>query len=223
MKPKVTHFNTADGSSTLLSDKYGAHYHSQHGAITESKHVFIKAGLNAVNIPNINLLEVGFGTGLNAALTAQTALEKGIKINYVALELHPLTQDDYRMLNYSITLESTTADLWEKICQSPWNKANPITDLFSIEKINVDFTTWRPANQYHLVYFDAFAPNDQPEMWEKLQFQKIYNALAEGGVLVTYCVKGIVKNTLREVGFDIERLQGPPGKKHMLRAWKRNK
>lgn len=223
MNSSISHHTTRDGSSTLLSERYGAHYHSLNGAVTESMHVFIEAGLKAIGLKNINLLEVGFGTGLNAALSAQLANEQSIILNYQSIELFPLCEKEYGMLNYNSILEGKTASLWEGICKSPWNKPVSISEFFSIEKIQADFTSWSPTSQYHVVYFDAFAPNDQPEMWDRAQFQKVYNSMLEGGVLVTYCVKGLVKQALREVGFDIERLQGPPGKKHMLRAWKRVK
>jgi len=215
------HFTTADGSSTLLSAQYGAHYHSLHGAISESMHIFVEAGLMALTQMKVNVLEVGFGTGLNAALTAQRGREIGADITYHALELHPLAKEEYTLLNYSQQLPANSAALWLAACDAPWGEDFTVEDGFTIRKINEDFTQWLPATQYNLVYFDAFAPDDQPEMWSAEQFQKIFNAMAAGGILVTYSVKGTVKRTLRDVGFELERLEGPPGKKHMLRAWKR--
>lgn len=172
MNSSISHHTTRDGSSTLLSERYGAHYHSLNGAVTESMHVFIEAGLKAIGLKNINLLEVGFGTGLNAALSAQLANEQSIILNYQSLELHPLTSDEYNMLNYKTILEDNAASLWEEICKSPWNKPVSISEFFSIVKIQADFTSWSPTSQYHVVYFDAFAPNDQPECGIKTSFKR---------------------------------------------------
>lgn len=217
---KATHLATADGSSTLCSARFGAHYHSLHGAITESEHVFISAGLKTINTNQIDILEVGFGTGLNAALTASYAKDNGLKINYTSLELFPLSSAEYNLLNYPTALPPQAAELWRTICSAPWDQEKLINDGFSVEKLKVDFTKWIPNKKFNLVYFDAFAPNDQPEMWEDMQFKKIYDSLHPNAILVTYCVKGIVKNALAKVGFSLERLPGPPGKRHMLRARK---
>lgn len=217
-KPNVSHTATADGSSTLHSAKYNCHYHSINGAITESVHIFIEAGFKSVKTEKVTLLEVGFGTGLNAALTAQIAEEMGVNVNYHSLELYPLTNSEYKMLNYPSELPKRTAELWKSIYSSEWNSEVVVSPHFNLKKINYDFTVWTPETHYDLVYFDAFAPNDQPEMWDKSQFQKLYNAMNIDGTLVTYSAKGIVKNALKESGFSIERLPGPPGKLHILRA-----
>jgi tRNA U34 5-methylaminomethyl-2-thiouridine-forming methyltransferase MnmC len=219
-KPNISHIATADGSSTLHSAKFDCHYHSINGAITESMHIFIEAGLKSMRTKDVNLLEIGFGTGLNAALTAQFAEEMGIKVSYHSLELYPLSSNDYNLLNYSSVLPKQTAELWKSIYSSEWNIESKISQHLNLIKINADFTKWTPTIYYDLVYFDAFAPNDQPEMWTQHQFQKIYNAMNKEGILVTYSVKGIVKNALKESGFSIERLPGPPGKLHILRAKK---
>ena len=224
MKSKnVTHYTTNDGSSTLCSTKFGVHYHSQHGAVTESQHIFIEAGLkNIYDLKKINVLEVGFGTGLNAALTVSYATAERVQVSYTSLELFPLTKPEYELLNYGEILPQETAACWQKVCESSWGKAANISKYFELLKLHTDFTSWVPQSTFHLVYFDAFAPNDQPEMWEEEQFRKIFNAMHPGGILVTYCVKGIVKNALSSVGFTLERLPGPPGKRHMLRARKPN-
>jgi tRNA U34 5-methylaminomethyl-2-thiouridine-forming methyltransferase MnmC len=219
INPK-THFTTADGSSTLLSVKYGAHYHSLNGAITESMHIYINAGLMHLNLNSISILEVGFGTGLNAALTANRVEDLKIRTQYHSLELYPLTSKEYELLNYTEALSDTEAEKWVAICKANWNEDVSITNFFSIKKINQDFTIWTPSEKYHLVYFDAFAPNDQPEMWSHNQFDKLYSAMHQNGVLVTYCVKGVVKTALKQAGFTIERLPGPPGKNQILRATK---
>lgn len=217
---QATHYKTADGSSTLCSARFGAHYHSLHGAVTESEHIFINAGLKAIIENQIDILEVGFGTGLNAALTASIAMENGLKINYTSLELFPLSSAEYDLLNYPTALPGQTAELWRIICSAPWDQEKKINEGFLVEKLKVDFTKWIPNKKFNLIYFDAFAPNDQPEMWEELQFRKIFDAMHSNGILVTYCVKGIVKQALSGAGFSLERLPGPPGKRHMLRARK---
>jgi tRNA U34 5-methylaminomethyl-2-thiouridine-forming methyltransferase MnmC len=217
---QISHSPTEDGSYTLYSSKYSAHYHSLHGAVTESNHIYIEAGLKSINLPNVSILEVGFGTGLNAALTAQCADDLGVNILYHTLELHPLSDDDYKKLNYQSILPSETAKLWTNICESPWNKETSISKSFRLMKISDDFTAWQPKIYYDLIYFDAFAPTDQPEMWVLSQFEKLYNSMSNNGVLVTYCVKGEVKRALRQAGFLLQRLDGPPGKKHILRATK---
>ncbi|MFA5646909.1 MAG: tRNA (5-methylaminomethyl-2-thiouridine)(34)-methyltransferase MnmD [Bacteroidales bacterium] len=209
---------TDDGSTTLHSKQFGVHYHSMRGALTESMHIFIEAGLMHVSANPISILEVGFGTGLNAALTAQRAFELGIRVNYYSIELYPLTASEYELLNYAQQLPSGAAQAWKSICDAAWDKQVDISPSFSLFKINADFTSWVPSASFNLVYFDAFAPDDQPEMWSKGQFRKIFNATLPEGVLVTYSSKGIVKRALGEVGYTLERLLGPPGKRHILRA-----
>jgi tRNA U34 5-methylaminomethyl-2-thiouridine-forming methyltransferase MnmC len=218
---KTTPYLTADGSSTLRSLNFGAHYHSMNGALTESEHVFIKYGLKASRFKSIDILEVGFGTGLNAALSAAEIKVQNFEGSYHGLEFYPLTEDEYSMLNYSTILPEETANLWKMICRLPWNQPQILFPGFSIHKELCDFTKWHPKKKYHLIYFDAFAPDDQPEMWQYERFRVLYKALHTGGCLVTYCVKGTVKEALHNAGFFLDRLQGPPGKRHMLRAWKR--
>lgn len=217
---KKTAYPTADGSTTLLSEKFGAHYHSLHGAVTESLHIFVEAGLMASTKQQLSVLEVGFGTGLNAALTAQRSQIEGFVVTYHALELYPLSMSEYQMLNYAQQLNPIAASLWQSIINAQWDCEVPINESFIIKKINADFTQWLPSRSYDLVFFDAFAPDDQPEMWGVPQFKKLYDALTDKGILVTYSVKGVVKRALSEVGFLLERLPGPPGKNHMLRAVK---
>jgi tRNA U34 5-methylaminomethyl-2-thiouridine-forming methyltransferase MnmC len=216
-----TPYLTADGSSTLRSLQFGAHYHSINGALTESEHIFIKYGLKALPFKKIDILEVGFGTGLNAALTAAVVKSKTLEGSYHGLELFPLTEEEYAMLNYGSILPEETSALWKLLCSMPWNQTKDLLPGFTILKQQCDFTKWHPKNRYHLIYFDAFAPDDQPEMWQTERFRMLYKSLHNGGLLVTYSVKGIVKNALKDAGFTLDRLQGPPGKRHMLRAWKR--
>lgn len=216
----ITPSLTGDGSSTLYSEKYGAHYHSIHGSVTEARHIFIGGGIELFLNQKIDLLEIGLGTALNAALTAQWAEVNNSLVNYHGIELHPLGENEFANLNYNEFLDAETVKWWQAIYKAEWNKKEKIHDLFHITKQNVNFLSWEPEQKYHLVYFDAFGPEDQPEMWGYRQFEKIYNALLPHGVLVTYSVKGVVRKTLADIGFFIERLQGPPGKRHFLRATK---
>lgn len=216
----LIHSITADGSSTLYSQKYGAHYHSIHGSVTEALHIFIDAGLQPAKGTPIHLLEIGLGTFLNAALTAQWADQNQTQVHYHGIELYPLSPKELEQLNYKTSLPSTAARCWEQICNAPWETEQTIHPYFSITKQAADFTEWIPQKIYNLVYFDAFGPDDQPHMWTREMFMKIANALSAGGVLVTYSIKGTVKRDLMSIGFSIERLDGPPGKKHFLRATK---
>lgn len=213
---------TADGSSTLYSERYNATYHSVNGALTESMHVFVKSGFESL-LPNhqtIDILEVGLGTCLNAALTACEAKVYGVKVNYTGIEFYPPTIEVLNSTGYPAVLENEFAELWGKIVAAPAGAPVQISAWVSVTKLYVDFISWIPNSRYDLVYFDAFAPDDQPEMWSIDNFRKLFDALRPTGALVTYSAKGMVKQNLRQVGFNVERLPGPPGKRHMIRAWK---
>ncbi len=192
------------------------------GALIESQHIFINSGFKYLSdtLKQISILEVGLGTGLNAALTANESLISGVETFYTALELYPITEKQIKDLNYSQILNSEVAECWSKIMLAEWNSSVEINQSFRISKLNDDFTKWIPTKNFNLIYFDAFAPDDQPEMWSVEMFQKLYSSLSIGGVLVTYSSKGIVKQALRAAGFKVERLAGPPGKRHILRAVK---
>lgn len=211
---------TADGSDTVLNKSIGVHYHSTNGAITEAEHVFISAGLNHFSQSDIAILEVGLGTGLNAALTAMHAGEKGLKVSYIGLELYPLNTEFVGKIGYQKQLPSAAASAWNEISNAPWNAEFALGTNFTMTKQQADFTCWVSNQQFNLIYFDAFAPDCQPEMWAPEQFKKLYAMLKHGGVLVTYSAKGIVKQALRDAGFTVKRLPGPPGKHHMLKAIK---
>jgi tRNA U34 5-methylaminomethyl-2-thiouridine-forming methyltransferase MnmC len=210
---------TSDGFTTLRSSRFNTLYHSSFGARTESEVVFIGAGLKAITAKHVSILEVGLGTGLNAALAAEYANTNGISISYQAIELYPLQAFEYDTLNYKELLSPYASKCWKTLCNAPWEEEIRITDSFTITKIHANFVEWTPNHRYHVVFFDAFAPNDQPEMWTHEMFSKLHSAMHPGGVLSTYCVKGLVKNALTLAGFSIERLPGPPGKRHILRAW----
>ena len=207
-----------DGSHTLFVPDLNEHYHSVNGAVNEAMHVFIQAGLNQVVVSKLKILEFGFGTGLNAFLTA---INKGDKeIHYHSLEKYPVVTETIKQLNYSLLFDGQYSDLFQKIHQVNWEKEHEIEANFYLTKQQGDFKTAEPENKYHLIYFDAFAPDIQPDLWSKAIFTKAYNALLPGGILTTYCAKGVVRRTMQEVGFKVERLPGPPGKREMLRAIK---
>jgi len=215
---------TGDGSHTLYSGHFNEHYHSVHGAVQESRHVFIEAGLRKAceSRNEINLLEIGFGTGLNALLSCIKALQDGLFINYYSIEPYPLPENVWTALNYGRVINFDKAgELYQKICSESWNEQAKIISGFNLTKslgcfMELDIT----PGYYHLVYDDAFSPEVQPEMWTVDVFRKLFHGMAPGGILVTYCCKGIVKQALRSAGFRIERLPGPPGKREMIRAFK---
>lgn len=207
---------TQDGSHTLLSENFGVHYHSIFGAVNESEHVFLKEGLLKFSHKAvIFILETGFGTGLNAWLTCQKTTNQ--TVSYTAFETNPISAGLAGKLNYT---ETGGADNFLKLHTCEWNEPVKIATHFTLLKIN------RPVQEYplpcgiDLIYHDAFAPDIQPELWDIILFKKYFDCLNEGGILVTYCAKGEVKRALREAGFRVERLQGPPRKRHMLRATK---
>lgn len=213
---------TGDGSHTLFVPELGEHYHSVFGAIQESQHVFFDAGFSyAIDGKlEIHLLEIGFGTGLNALLTL---IKKGdAPVHYAAVEAFPLAPEMTGKLNYPSLFGHPDAEaIFRKLHDAPWGDDTAISSTFNLLKIHTTLQAFRPgAKKFNLIYFDAFAPEVQPELWTAEVFRKMHTALADGGVLVTYSVKGIVKRALKEAGFTIEKLTGPPGKRHMLRAIK---
>lgn len=216
---------TADGSHSLYIPELNEHYHSTHGAIQESKHVFIEAGLKHVakKTSDIFVFEVGLGTGLNALLTYLESQSSGLKIKYTAIEAFPLEKEITEELNYVHLLdtENSAADVFRKMHSCDWEKEHRFSDSFLFKKIKKSLQEIVPEKErYDLVYFDAFGPPVQPEMWTEDLFSKLFAALKPNGALVTYCAKGEVKRTLKKVGFIVESLPGPPGKREMIRALK---
>lgn len=212
-----------DGSHTLYVPELDEHYHSTFGAINESKHVFINHGLKPAveQHKQLQILEVGFGTGLNTLLTLLGNMD--FKIEYTTVEAYPLDRDIIRKLNFPDILQNGYAAGWfEKIHLAQWGQSVRITNHFVLKKVHskIEDVKFR-KNQFHLVYFDAFAPDVQPELWRKNIFNKIYQSMKSGGILVTYSSKGIVKQNLRSAGFNVERLPGPEGKRHMVRGRKK--
>lgn len=209
---------TADGSATIYLPELDEHYHSVKGARTESQYVFVDCGLNHCRKEKVRILEIGFGTGLNAALTAMAA--GGRHIEYFTVELYPLSSEELEATGYCPLFPP---GLFRGIHEAGWGNLVEITPEFSIKKINCDITgaSAELPEDADVVYFDAFAPDKQPEMWTDHIFRKIYGAMSPGGILTTYCAKGEVRRRLQSVGFTVERLPGPPGgKREILRAVK---
>jgi tRNA U34 5-methylaminomethyl-2-thiouridine-forming methyltransferase MnmC len=213
-----------DGSNTLFVPRLNEHYHSTYGAIQESKHIFIEAGLRKAmeNHQKIHLLEVGFGTGLNAMLTYLFTFQNKVEIAYTGIEAYPLNQNIFSQLNYHHLLEATESEVcFREICFAEWDQSEILSENFKLTKLhNTIQDAQLQTNEFNLVYFDAFSPEAQPEMWTEDIFRKLFLSMDKGGILVTYCCKGIVKRALKSAGFQIEKLPGPPGKREILRALK---
>ena len=215
MKASPRNFTTSsDGSLTIWVPELDEHYHSIHGAITESQHVFIDAGLMAFDKEEVSILEVGLGTALNARLTLEQKGERNI--HYFALEKFPLNVEEVN------EIEALGHHKEAKILKVGAGKPTIIETGFTFELSTEDLRNFKTdAPSFDLIYFDAFAPSAQPELWSEEVFRAMYNALLPGGALVTYCAKGVVKRTMKSVGFEVETLPGPPRKREMTRAWKR--
>lgn len=212
---------TADGSYTLYVPELDEHYHSVKGALTESQHIFINMGLKHSSVSSPRILEIGLGTGLNCFLTLLNAEEDKRHIHYTSIERFPLGMDVIQKLDYpSIIGRGHNAD-YLAIHQAPWEEDTKLSPWFTLHKVEGDFTNYTFEKGYDIIYFDAFAPEKQPEMWEQSLFNSLYQILNEGGILTTYCAKGIVRRMLQSAGFIVERLAGPPGgKREILRATK---
>ena len=208
---------TADGSHTLFVPEIEESYHSIHGAIRESTFIFIEQGLRTCLKNSVHVLEIGFGTGLNALLTALEANRIHKKIHYTTLERYPIPVHNALLLNYPELLENS-GDFFDKIHSVPWNRDVEINPFFVLHKVETDFTTHPLKGVYDVIYFDAFSPEKQPAMWGEAGFQKIAKHCNSNAVLTTYCAKGTVRRTLQKVGFQVERLPGPPGKREILRG-----
>ncbi|WP_026473281.1 tRNA (5-methylaminomethyl-2-thiouridine)(34)-methyltransferase MnmD [Alkaliflexus imshenetskii] len=210
---------SADGSSTLYRPDLNEHYHSMNGAVQESLHVFIDAGLKMVCKNDIHILEIGFGTGLNALLTLTHKAER--VIHYHTLEKFPVPNDLLAVINYPSVVPHPSAGEWfGQIHTADWNREVKIANGFYLTKMEADLLMFSVDSTYDLVYFDAFAPEKQPEMWSESVFQMLFKAMRNGAILTTYCAKGVVRRFMQSAGFKVERLQGPPGKREMLRAMK---
>ncbi len=211
---------TSDGSHTLFVPAIAETYHSTHGAIQESMHIFIEAGLRQCSKAEIKVLEIGFGTGLNAFLTLLESQKENVKIHYTTLELYPVDVEKAIQLNYPENLSKESQALFEKLHASEWNTEIQITPNFVFKKIKTDFTQYNFESKFDVVYFDAFSPEKQPEMWTKAQFDKVFASCEQEAILTTYCAKGEVRRAMKAAGFTVERLPGPIGKREILRGRK---
>jgi tRNA U34 5-methylaminomethyl-2-thiouridine-forming methyltransferase MnmC len=213
---------TRDGSNSIEIPEMNVTYHSIHGAVQESMHVFIKEGLhhliNQSTTQPISIFEMGFGTGLNAFLTAIEAVTKGIQIHYTTVEQFPISLEEANKLNYGESLHDEA--IFQKLHSSEWDTDVAVTDNFILRKEQAELINFSINKQFNLIYYDAFAPSAQPQLWTKEIFEKLYNMLLPNGILVTYCSKGDVRRAMMAAGFTVKKLAGPPGKREMLRAAK---
>lgn len=226
MKRRI--ITTGDGSKTIQIEDWNEQYHSIHGALQEARHVFIKHGLQhfistqhkTPSKDRISILEIGFGTGLNALLTLEEAGLLQVKINYTGVEAYPVSNQELSDLNYSELISNNSALLFHRLHATKWEQWSEIDSNFKLLKQKKYFQDIDDHNLYQIIYFDAFGARVQPDLWTEDIFNKMYNALQPGGLLVTYSAKGSVRRAMEAVGFSIERLPGPPGKREMLRALK---
>jgi tRNA U34 5-methylaminomethyl-2-thiouridine-forming methyltransferase MnmC len=218
---------TADGSHTIAIPELNVTYHSKHGAIQESMHVFIKEGLHYLlsrDLFNkdevINVFEVGFGTGLNAWLSLNEAIKNNQKIFYQTIEPYPLSINEAEKLNYPSLFNKDLQKYFFELHECEWNKETIIHPLFLFKKLKIQLQDFSSNKKFNLIYFDAFDPTAQPELWAENIFRKIFDLLYSNGILVTYCSKGNVRRAMQAAGFIVEKLKGPPGKREIIRAKK---
>ena len=211
---------TEDGSHSLYVPELCEHYHSVHGAVNESNHVFINEGLLRLNKKQLSIFEVGFGTGLNAFLTYNTASKLNLGVIYHTIDTYQLPESLFNKLNYPEICMIEDRDLFLQIHNSKWNTEVGLSDSFKLLKILADIRDYTLPSIYDLIYFDAFAPDKQPELWELPVFDKIFRSMKPGGILVTYSAKGDVRRLLSGIGFSVEKRPGPGRKRHMTVARK---
>lgn len=212
---------TLDGSTTIHLKEWDECYHSKHGAIQEAQHVFIKNGLSLFPNQFVSILEIGFGTGLNAFISFLESSKLNQSINYVGVEAYPVNATEVLAMNYVDELNAKSQkQVFEKMHESKWDEKIELTAEFKLTKRKQFFDEIDDIEQFDLIYFDAFGYRVQPELWSTAIFQKMYTALRPGGKLVTYAARGVVKRSMIEVGFTVEKLPGPPGKREMFRASK---
>jgi len=211
---------TADGSPTLYVPELDETYHSMHGSVQEAKHVFIENGLCFVasESKQVNILEVGFGTGLNALLTAQEANENAIHVNYLGLEAYPVEEEIWKEIRYLD--DPVTLALYSQMMALPFGETKACSPYFTLNKASFHIQAWTTTEKFDLIYYDAFGPRAQAEMWELPIFEKLYSLLNPGGALVSYCAQGQFKRHLKSLGMRVEGLPGPPGKREMTRGVK---
>lgn len=211
---------TADGSDTLYVPEIDESYHSTNGAVQESLHIFINDGFHQCKKKTVKVLEIGFGTGLNAFLTLIEAERENKSVIYTGLEFYPVETIEAVKLNFPELIEPDKRAEFEALHSCEWNRKVKITTNFTLIKQRVDFTKTEFSEKYDVIYFDAFSPEKQPEMWSEKLFEKLYLCADENAILTTYCAKGIVRRAMQSAGFVVERLPGPIGKREILRARK---
>ena len=211
---------TSDGSHTIFVPELNEHYHSIHGAVQESSLVYIKNGLHFCSTNPLNIFEVGFGTGLNTLLTAISDSDKSRLIYYTSIEKYPLPISLIKTLNHGAIAGEAGKHIFDKIHNSKWGFFEKITEYFYLKKIKCDLVTDKIEGKFDLIYFDAFGPDKQPDMWTRSVFEKISEITLSGGLFLTYSAKGEVKRLLKANGFKVAMLHGPPGKREMIRATK---
>jgi tRNA U34 5-methylaminomethyl-2-thiouridine-forming methyltransferase MnmC len=211
---------TSDGSHTIYVPELDEHYHSIHGAVQESEFIFINNGFEVCEGNPVSILEIGFGTGLNVLLTAVRSMRGSREVNFTSVEKYPLDEMTVRSLNHVEFAGEKGKEIFALIHSSPWNSKTRIINNFNLTKINSDFTKEKPDGQFDLIYFDAFGPDKQPEMWSSKIFSQISDVTNKNGIFVTYSAKGTVKRNLQACGFEVSLLPGPPGKRQMIRAVK---
>jgi tRNA U34 5-methylaminomethyl-2-thiouridine-forming methyltransferase MnmC len=212
--------NTSDGSHTIYVPELDEHYHSIHGAVQESQFIFIGNGFDFCKADPLSILEIGFGTGLNVLLTVIRNNPATRKVNYTSIEKYPLDQNTIGSLNHFKFAGDSGKEIFHLIHSSPWNTNTQISGNFSLKKIKADFTKDSVSGRYDLIYFDAFGPDKQPEMWTRDLFSRIAEVTNKDGILVTYSAKGEIRRILKACGFEVTLLPGPPGKRQMIRAIK---
>jgi tRNA U34 5-methylaminomethyl-2-thiouridine-forming methyltransferase MnmC len=219
----LRHILTEDGSSTLFVPELNEHYHSVHGAVQESMHIFIRAGYDAVRENQVHIFEAGFGTGLNAFLTFLSSRKDKRIVHYTAVEKYPLENSVVKLLNYPGITDPADAAVFSTIHTAPWGEEVKISDHFFLHKMEGDLLEMPPKEDaFNLVYFDAFGPDVQPELWAEEVFRMLFRSMKENAILVTYSVKGTVTRALKAAGFNTEKLPGPPGKRQITRATKKS-
>ncbi|UFH34260.1 tRNA (5-methylaminomethyl-2-thiouridine)(34)-methyltransferase MnmD [Flavobacterium acetivorans] len=212
---------THDGSTTIHIKEWDECYHSKHGAIQEAQHVFIKNGLSLFQNKEVSILEIGFGTGLNAFITFLEARKMNQSIHYIGVEAYPISTEELVSMNYVEELDANgEKEIFEKMHQSNWDEKVELSDHFSLEKRKQFFQEIEDTGQYDLIYFDAFGYRVQPELWSTAIFSKMFASLKDKGILVTYAARGVIKRSMIEAGFTVEKMAGPPGKREMFRATK---
>lgn len=211
---------TKDGSKTIYIPGIYENYHSTHGALQEAMHVFIKSGLDEIKLDELNVLEIGFGTGLNAIITLIAGQNDKKTIHYTGLEAFPVTQEEIELLKYDELEDiSSYSEEFQKLHTAKWNEPVKINEQFTLTKVEQKMEDFIPTEgHFDLIYFDAFGPRAQPFMWTDEVLSKMYDALSTNGVFVTYCAKGDVRRSLISLGFEVEKIPGPPGKREMLRG-----